>query len=220
MLRALGGNVECGADKPGCIFGLRVCENVGHGPLFDNFAMLHHHDAMAEGTNNFEVVANEEIAQALFVLQLAQQIDDLGLDREVKRRGGLVEQDEFGLERNGAGNGDALALATGELMGKAIEDGVEHAGINQGLAYPVAAFGTVDPDLVDDQTFLDDLADRHARIEAGKRVLEDDLHAGPQGPHGVAVLVVDRLAIKEYLPPLIADQPDQRLAEGRSEEHT
>ena len=101
------------------------------------------------------------------------------LHREVERRGRLVEQDEFGLQRDGAGDGDALALAAGEFVREArtgccrVEAGVDAAPsrTRSQRASPVAA------DAVDDQPFLDDLPDRHARVERGERVLEDDLHA-------------------------------------------
>src|SRR6185312_13131588 len=61
----------------------------------------------------------------------------------------------------------------------------------------------------------DDLANRHARIEAGKRVLEDDLHAAAQGPHLAAGLVVDRLAVEVDFAGIGGDQLDQRLPERR-----
>ena len=61
--------------------------------------------------------------------------------------------------------------------GKRLKDGVGHAGVAQRLAHPVDPFAAVGADAVDDQPFLDDLADRHARVERGERVLEDDLHA-------------------------------------------
>ena len=57
--------------------------------------------------------------------------------------------------------------------------------------------------------------DRHARIERGEGVLEDDLHARAQRPHLRAALVVDRLAVEEDFAALVSlIEPDQRLAEG------
>src|SRR5690606_38491219 len=78
----------------------------------------------------------------------------------------------------------------------------------------IDALAAVGADAIDDQAFLDDLADRHARIEAGEGVLKDDLHATAQRPHGGTALVVDRLAVEPDLAALIVDEPDQRLAEG------
>ena len=54
----LGGYLERGADEAARIIGLRVGEDVGHGALFDDLAMLHHHDAVAEG-------AMEQLARLL-----------------------------------------------------------------------------------------------------------------------------------------------------------
>ena len=90
--------------------------------------MLHDHDAVTERADDLEVVRDEEIAQAPLVLELAQQVDDLGLHRQVERRGRLVEQDEFRFERDGAGDRDALALAAREFVREARQDIVGQAG--------------------------------------------------------------------------------------------
>src|SRR5690606_22678782 len=132
-----------------------------------------------------------------------------------ERRGRLVEQDEFRLERNRSRNGDTLALPARKLMRKPLHDIVGHAGILQRLPNAVATLARIGADAVDDQTLLNDLADRHARVKARERVLEHDLHAAAQRAHGLTILVVDRLAIEPDLPALIVDQPDQRLPECR-----
>ena len=53
-------------------------------------------------------------------LQLQQQIDDLGLDRDIEGRDQLVGDQAFRLHRKRAGNADALALAAAEFMGIAL----------------------------------------------------------------------------------------------------
>ena len=45
-----------------------------------------------------------------------EQVQDLALDRDVERRHGLVADDEVRVERQRAGDADALALAAGELV--------------------------------------------------------------------------------------------------------
>ncbi len=45
-----------------------------------------------------------------------EQVDDLRLDRDVERRHGLVEHDQLGIERERAGDADALPLTAGELV--------------------------------------------------------------------------------------------------------
>ena len=47
---------------------------------------------------------------------VAQKVDDLRLDQHVERAGRLVEHHEGGLQHDGAGDRDALALAAGEFM--------------------------------------------------------------------------------------------------------
>src|SRR5208282_1556440 len=66
------------------------------------------------------VVADEEIGELVLLLQLAQEIDDLRLHRHVEGRGRLVEHDEARREHHRPRDGDALALAAGELVGIAM----------------------------------------------------------------------------------------------------
>jgi hypothetical protein len=61
-------------------------------------------------------VGNEQVGQVQSLLQLRQKIDDLGLDGNVKRRYGLITNNEFRLERQCPGHTNALALSTRELM--------------------------------------------------------------------------------------------------------
>ena len=77
---------------------------------------IHHADARRHVPDHGEVVADEEVGQAQPVLQVAHQVEDLRLHGDVERRGRLVADDEVGLGRQRAGDGDALALAAGELV--------------------------------------------------------------------------------------------------------
>ena len=87
---------------------------------------------------------------------------------------------ELGLQRERAGDADALALAAGELVRIA----VAHA---RAQARPCSSSSAVRsrrapavPSAVEPERLADDVADRHARVERGERVLEDDLHVAPQ----------------------------------------
>ena len=55
------------------------------------------------------------------VLEVVEQVDDLRLDRDVERRDRLVEHDQLRLQRQRAGDPDALALAAGELVREAVD---------------------------------------------------------------------------------------------------
>ena len=68
-----------------------------------------------------QIVSDEEIGDAEFLLQVLQQIDDLGLNRDVERRDRFVADDQFGLDGERAGDADALALAARERVWVAVE---------------------------------------------------------------------------------------------------
>ena len=64
-----------------------------------------------------QIVSDEKVGQPQGRLELLQQVDDLGLDRDVQRADRLVADDEIGLAGQRPGNGNTLALAAGKLMG-------------------------------------------------------------------------------------------------------
>ena len=85
-------------------------------PLLDHAAGLHHQDAVCHRADHREVVADEHVGEAVPLLQVAQEIDDVALDAAVERRGRLIEHDEARLQDHGAGNGETLPLAAGEFV--------------------------------------------------------------------------------------------------------
>src|SRR5205807_2470787 len=64
-----------------------------------------------------EIVRDEQVGQAELAAQVGKQIDDLGLDRDIERRDGLVEEKEPGGKRECPGDAHPLALAAAELVG-------------------------------------------------------------------------------------------------------
>src|SRR5206468_5991343 len=67
-----------------------------------------------------QVVRDEKIGELKLLLQVLQEVDDLGLDRHVQGGDRLVAHDERGVDRQGSGDADALALAAGELVRVAV----------------------------------------------------------------------------------------------------
>ena len=84
-------------------------------------AVLHHHHAVRHRAHDREVVADEDVAEAVLPLQLGQQREHLLLHRDVERRGRLVEHQHLGLHDQGARDGDALPLAAGEFVRIALQ---------------------------------------------------------------------------------------------------
>ena len=88
-----------------------------------------------------EIVADEEIGQPEPLLQVAHQIEDLRLHRDVERAGRLVADQELRLARQGAGDGDALPLAAGEFVRVLLAVGRRKSDLREQLADPVADVG-------------------------------------------------------------------------------
>ncbi len=124
--------------------------------------------------NDAEVVGDEDVRQRELVLQIVEQVDDLGLDRDVERRDRLVGDDQARIERERARDADALALTTRELVRVAVVVlGSEADDVHQLLHRRLASRRDwpVDHERVGDQR-----ADALARIERRVRILEDHLH--------------------------------------------
>jgi hypothetical protein len=63
-----------------------------------------------------EIVAHENAGEAIAPPELGEKVEDLSLDGDIKRGGGLIEEQDKRIEDQRAGDRNALALAAGELM--------------------------------------------------------------------------------------------------------
>ena len=68
-------------------------------------------------------MGDHQVGQSVAGLEVLHQVEDLGLDGDVEGRDGLVGHDQLGIEGEGPGQADALALAAGELVGVAVDRG-------------------------------------------------------------------------------------------------
>ena len=64
---------------------------------------------------------DEQVRESVLITQLHEEIEDLGLDDDVERRGRLVENDEPRAAGERACDHDPLSLTAGELVGVAVE---------------------------------------------------------------------------------------------------
>ena len=142
-------------------------------------ADIHHRDPFADVLDDAQVVRDEQIREPQPVLQFEQQVEDLGLYRHVQRRDGLVRDDQAGVQRQCAGDADALALAPGERMRIAPHIFRPQAYQAQQFDHPVGSFLIV-AHAMHEQRLADDVEQGHARVQRRERVLKNHLHLPPQ----------------------------------------
>jgi hypothetical protein len=61
-----------------------IIERIPCGQL-DDHTQVHHGDPTADVTNHAQIVSNEQVGKAKLVLQVFKQVDNLRLDRDIKR---------------------------------------------------------------------------------------------------------------------------------------
>ena len=66
--------------------------------------------------DNAQVMRDEQVGQVALFLQALQQVDDLGLNRNIQCGDRLVTDYELRVQGKGTGDADTLALAAGELV--------------------------------------------------------------------------------------------------------
>src|SRR6202166_329145 len=181
----------------------------------DDAAEIHHRDAPADMLDDRQVMGDEEISEPDLLLQVLQQIDDLGLDRYIQRRHRLIADDQFGFDRERPRDTDALALAAGEFVRMAADmirlqaDGLEQ--IHDALFELLPGLGQ----FVNDHGFADDRADAHARIERRIGVLKDDLDIAAQDAQLIGRQRPDLLAFEIDLAGSRFDQAKHATPGGR-----
>ena len=211
---AAAGDKARGSGQQGLRVGVaRAGKEGGGGANLDNAAEIHDSDAVGDVTDEAEVVGDEQQRQAKAILQFEEQVDDLGLHGDVERRDRFVGDDHGGLDRERAGDTDALALAAGE--------GVRVAG--RGLGRQVDEFEQFSDaggddggrhDGVDAQRFGQRVANSHAGIERAVRVLEHHLDATVESASLVARERQDVRAIIGDAAGIGLMQADQAAREG------
>ena len=108
-----------------------------------HLAEVHHHDPVAHVLDHGQVMRDEQHGQAVALLHLLEQVEDLGLDRDVQRGHGLVADQHLGVESQCPGNADPLALPARELVRAPVaEPRLDADGLHQlvdAIAVPLPA---------------------------------------------------------------------------------
>src|SRR5690606_12547468 len=144
----------------------------------DDLAAVHDGDAPREHLDDREVVRDEDAREAVLALQLGEQLEDLGLDRDVERRGQLVRDEELGAQGERTGDAHALALTARELVRVTVAHQSRQVHLVEELLDALLQLRALG-DLLQQERLADRLAHGQARVERGARVLEDDRHVLP-----------------------------------------
>src|SRR5438270_238664 len=94
----------------------RMRKDLRRWTLFHDPAVLHYGNVVADLRRDAQVMGDEQQRDTEPRLDFVEQLQHLRLYRHVQRRDGLIRHQHVGVERQRAGDRDALALAAGELM--------------------------------------------------------------------------------------------------------
>lgn len=78
---------------------LRIANDGFCGAELNDFAEIHYDDALADVFDNGEVVGDEKVGDSPRLLQVLQEVDDLGLNADVQSAHRFVAYDKFGFDR-------------------------------------------------------------------------------------------------------------------------
>ena len=191
-----------------------VIEVVGPGDLAE-LSEVHDGDPVADVLDDREVVGDEDERQVVVGLEVSEQVQDLGLDAHVEGTDRLVTDQQAGAQHEAAGDGDPLALATGELV-RAPPPGLDRIhpdGLQHLVHHPdLFDLGVRPPDL---QWLGDDVADLAPRIQRADRVLEDHLQVGAGPAHVPRGQPGQVGAVEDHRPRGDRQELEERLAGGR-----
>jgi hypothetical protein len=144
----------------------------------DDLAGVHHRDAVRHLRHDRQVVRDEEQRHAALLLQLEEQLEDLRLDGDVERGGGLVGDQHLGIHRQRPGDHHPLLQAAGKLerilaeapLGVGYADCLEECnGFLTRILLPCASMSF--------KNFRNLPAHGKHRIQRGGGLLEDHRHA-------------------------------------------
>ena len=80
-------------------------------------AQIHDHYTVTQMLDYTQIMADKQIGDVVNLLQFLQQINNLCLHAHIQSADRLITDDECRIHRNGACNGDSLALTAGKFMG-------------------------------------------------------------------------------------------------------
>src|SRR5712664_840286 len=109
------GDSRHGREQMACSFMLWLLQDIFRWALLDNPAAIHHGDLVSKVSGHGQIMRDEQIRRPERGLQIDQKIGNLRLHRTIESRERLIENQEPGLERQCASDGQPLALTAAQL---------------------------------------------------------------------------------------------------------
>ena len=152
----------------------RALEDVLSSSLLDDLPGIKHGHLVGDAPDHSEIVADEDHGQAALATQLLEQLEDLRLDRDVERRGRLVEDQQIRLGGEDAGDQGALAHAARQFVRVGLGNGLglDDADLVEQLDCPREGALGREATMMN-QPFANLVANTQRRIEHREGVLED-----------------------------------------------
>ena len=123
------GEERLGALVLGCV------KNFRRRPAFHHCAQVHENDLVRHLPGEGQLVGDNNHCHALRS-QVLHDLKHLANVLRVKCRGGFVEEHQLGLHGQGPGDGDALLLAAGEVLGVGVAPIAQANPVQQDLGLP------------------------------------------------------------------------------------
>jgi hypothetical protein len=152
----------------------RGVDGVGRADLYQ-LAEVHDADHVGHVPDDGQVVRDEQIRQAVIALQVEHQVQDLRLDRDVKRGHRLVGHDHRRAQHQRSGEPEPLPLPAGELVRVPFGRGGGQPDLVQHRRHPLRLRGPTAVPL-DDHRLAQDRRHPHPRVHRCVGVLEHQLH--------------------------------------------
>ena len=171
-------------QQPLCVRMTRVTQDIGDRTFLDDTSGVHDGDAIGNLRDDAEIMGDEEKRKIELAPQFLQQFEDLLLNGDVERGGGLVGDEHAGIGGESHGDHDALAQAAGKLMRELVgaARGIGNSGEFERTQEPRVEVGIAEARLVHANRFSDLRANAHDRVERGHRLLKD--HGDFASAHG------------------------------------
>src|SRR5262249_9133030 len=162
------------AEQPDGVGMLRVGEERRDLSTLDDFAGINHDDLLRELGDDAEIVGDQHDGGAGLVAQIAHEIKDLRLNRDIEGGRRLIGDKQLWIAGQRHRDHDALAHATRELVRIVLEallgrrDAYKAQHLNRPLARLLRRHWAVPQDDLDDL-----IPDREGWVERGHWLLED-----------------------------------------------